>query len=248
MIIGFIDDLDVENVPKTSTESLLESLSLEIMEMSIKDQICGERSSDRDFLGTVIDKFNAIVDNGDPDTIRSISSEIIEWTNRLILTIVHEYNLGYNNPGEDSLENLDILESLYHFFVLDRKRHIKDFFIQYIEIHKRQIIDAMGIGGRGTDITTIANRKKNINKLNVPILSNLTEVIYYIINNAGISSETFLDMIDDGELYVSNIKYYFDSDIILGDFFIKYVEEEVGNYTGEVSGELRTEIRMMLAI
>ena len=121
----YIDELCVDDIATQSTNSLLESLSLEIMETSINDQINGDRSSDRDFLGTVIDKFNAITEEGDPDTVRGIRDEIIEWANRLILSIVHEYNLGYNNPGEDSLENLDVLESLYHFFVLDRKRNTK---------------------------------------------------------------------------------------------------------------------------
>ena len=244
----YIDELCVEDIATQSTDSLLESLSLEIMETSINDQINGDRSSDRDFLGTVIDKFNTITEEGTPDTVRGIRDEIIEWANRLILSIVHEYNLGYNNPGEDSLENLDILESLYHFFILDRKRNTKEFFIKYIEINKKQIIDSMGIGGRGTDITTIANRKKNINKLNVPILSNLTEVVQHITNNCDITSDTFLDLIDDGELYTSNIKYYFDCDMLVGEFFDKYISEEVGEYGDDISGELRTAIRMELSV
>lgn len=244
----FIDDLCVDDISTQSTDSLLESLSLEIMETSIKDQINGERSSDRDFLSTVIDKFEAITNNADTDSIRGISNEIIDWSNRLILAIVHEYNLGYNNPGDDSLENLDILESLYNFFVLDRKRYTKEFFIKYIDINKKQIIDSMGIGGRGTDITTIANRRKNINKLNVPILSNLTEVISYIINNTDVDSDEFLNIVDEGELYTSNVKYYFDTGMLVGNFFLKYVEEEVGSYTDEVSGELRTAIRTNLSM
>lgn len=244
----FIDDLCVDDIPTQSTDSLLESLSLEIMETSIKDQINGERSSDRDFLSTVIDKFEAITNNADTDSIRGISNEIIDWSNRLIIAIVSEYNLGYNNPGEDSLENLDILESLYNFFVLDRKRYTKEFFIKYIDINKKQIIDSMGIGGRGTDITTIANRRKNINKLNVPILSNLTEVISYIINNTDVDSDEFLNIVDEGELYTSNVKYYFDTGMLVGNFFLKYVEEEVGSYTDEVSGELRTAIRTNLSM
>lgn len=244
----YIDDLCVDDIPTQSTDSLLESLSLEIMETSIKDQINGDRSSDRDFLGTVLDKFNAITDNADSDTIRGISDEIIEWANRLIVSIVNEFNLGYNNPGEESLENLDILESLYHVFILDRKRHTEEFFINYININKERLIETMGIGGRGTDVTTIANKKKKINKNNVPILSNIDEVVHYIVNNEDISPELFLNIIDDGEIYISNIKYYFDCDMLCGDFFYKFVEEETGGYLNNVSGELRSAIRIDLAV
>ena len=243
----YIDDLCVDDIPTQSADSLLESLSLEIMETTIKDQINGERSSDRDFLGTVIDKFNAIVESADTDLVRGIKDEIIEWSNRLILAITTRFNLGYNNPGEDSLENLEILESMYHFFVLEKKRYTKEFFIKYIDMNKKQIIDSMGIGGRGTDITSIANKKKNIDKINVPILSNLTEVIQHIINNCGVDGYEFLDVVDEGELYTSNVRYYFECDMLAGDFFYTYVRDEVGNYTDEVSGELRTAIRMNLS-
>lgn len=243
----FIDELNVDDIPTQSTDSLLESLSLEIMESSINDQITYGSNTSRDFLETVINKFNAIIENSNDETSRGIKHEMLEWTNRLILSIVNEYNLGYNNPGEDSLENLDILESLYHFFVIDRERYTKDFFIKYIDIHKRDIINSMGIGGRGTDITTIANKKKNISKYNIPILSNLTEVISFIMNSNDIDSETFLSLVDEGEVYTSNISYYFETQMLVGDFFNKYVESEVGGFNDEISNDLRIAIRMNLA-
>jgi hypothetical protein len=244
----FIDELNTEDINDYMPETLLESLSLEIMETTIIDQINGDRSSDRDFLGTVLDKFNAISKYADPDNIRGIRYEIVDWANRLITAIVNEYNLGYNNPGEETLESLDILESLYHFFILDRKRYTKDFFIKYIDINKEQIAEDMGINNKGNDVTTIANRKKNIDKANVPILSNIAEVVQHIIRNVDISTDLFLDLVDEGEVYTSNIRYYFDSGILIGDFFHRYIEEDIGDYTDDVSGELRTAIRMNLSI
>ena len=243
----YIDELCVEDIPTQTTDSLLESLSLDIMEESIKDQITLNVNPNRDFLGTIIDKFNAIVENADTDSVRGIKQEMLEWCNRLISTIVNEYELGYNNPGEESLDCIDILESLYHFFVLDRRRNTKNFFIKYIEINKKEIIDAMCLTNKGTDITTIANKKKNISKDNISILSNLTEVIEFIMSSAGVSSTGFIDLVDEGDLYTSNVSYYFDTDMLAGDFFLKYIEEEVGSYTTDISTDLRTSIRSNLA-
>ena len=243
----YIDELCVEDIPTQTTDSLLESLSLDIMEESIRDQITLNVNPNRDFLGTIIDKFNAIVENADADSVRGIKQEMLEWCNRLISTIVNEYELGYNNPGEESLDCIDILESLYHFFVLDRRRNTKNFFIKYIEINKKEIIDAMCLTNKGTDITTIANKKKNISKDNISILSNLTEVIEFIMSSAGVSSTGFIDLVDEGDLYTSNVSYYFDTDMLAGDFFLKYIEEEVGGYTTDISTDLRTSIRSNLA-
>ena len=244
----YIDDLCVADIATQSVDSLLESLSLEIMETSITDQITSGNNSNRDFLSTIINKFNAIIENATTEQSRGIKDEMIEWSNRLILTIVNEYNLAYNSPAEETLESIDILESLYNFFVIDRRHHTKEFFIKYIDINKKQIIEAMDIGGRGTDITTIANKKKNISKYNVPILSNLTEVIQYIMNSCDIDTEEFFNIIDNGDLYTSNVRYYFESDMLMGDFFYKYVEEEVSGYADDISTELRTAIRINLSI
>lgn len=244
---GYIDDLNIEDIPTQTTDSLLESLSLEIMESSIMDQITSGNNSSRNFLETVIEKFNAIVENADADSVRGIKDEMMDWCDRLIRAIVREYNLGYNNPGEESLDCVDILDSLYHFFILDRKDNTINFFINYININKKQIIDTLGIGGRGSDITSLAYRKKNIPKNNVPILSNLSEVIQFIMNSSSVTSEEFFDMIDDGDYYTTNVRYYFDSSMIVGPFFDEYVQNEVGKFADDVSTELRAAIRADLA-
>ena len=243
---GYIDDLNIEDIATQTTDSLLESLSLEIMESSIMDQITNGRNSSRDFLETIIEKFNAIVENADTDSVRGIKDEMVEWCNRLIRAIVREYNLGYNNPGEETLDCIDILESLYHFFILDKKENTKTFFINYININKKQIIDTLGIGGRGSDVTSLAYRKKNIQKNNVPILSNLSEVIQFIMDSSSVTTEEFFMLIDDGDYYTSNVRYYFESGMLVGDFFDDYVRNEVGGFTDDISIELRAAIRTEL--
>ena len=243
----FVEDLVVEEIPFQTTDTLLDSLSLPIMERSIRDQIDNSFNTSRDFLSVVLDKFMVINENGESDTIRGIRNEIIAWANSLILAIVTKYNLGYNNGNEESLESLDILDTLYNFFILDKKENTTRFFIQYIDINKKDIAERMGLNSRSTDVTTLANRKKNIPKHNVPILSNLYEVIKYIINDAGISSEEFMNIINDGNYYTEKIKSYFDDDLLIGEFFQEYIATEVGTYADDISMELRTAIRSHLS-
>jgi len=244
----YIEDLSVEEIASQSTDSLLESLSLPIMETSIRDQIENGFNATRDFLEIVIRKFRAIEENADDDSIRGIRSEIVDWSNQLIHAIINQYNLGYNNINEESVDgSLDILETLYHFFVLDKHRNTINFFIQYIDCNKKDIANQMGLNARSGDITTIANRKKNIPKDNVPILSNLDEVIRYISSEAGIEATEFLDTIDDGDYYIANIISYYNQDMLMGDFYQQYISGEVGSYADDISMSLRSDIRTHLS-
>lgn len=242
----YIDDLDVESIATQSTDSLLEQLSLPIMETSIRNQISSTSNTSRDFLDTVLRKFHAIDENADADSTRGIRSEMVDWAESLVLAIVHQYDLGYDNPGEDSLESLDILEALYHFFVLEKRENTISFFKQYIDIHKKEIADQMNLNTRSGDITTMANKKKNIPKYNIPILSNLDEVISFI-SNAGISPDEFLELVDDGSYYTALVHQYFNDGMLIGDFFSQYISNEIGTYGDDISMELRSAIRTHLS-
>jgi hypothetical protein len=242
----YIDDLSVEDIASQTADMLLESLSLEVMESSIREQI-QHNISRRDFLDTVLAKFRAINEYADDDTARGIRSEMVDWANSLIVVIVQQYDLGYNNPNEDSLDSLDILEVLYNFFVINKHDNTFDFFKQYIEINKKAIADQMGLNARSGDITTIANRKKNIPKDNIPILSNLDEVIQFIVSGANVESEEFLNTINDGNYYTAMMLDYFDAGLLCGNFFPEYIKGEVGRYAEDISMGLRNEIRIFLA-
>ncbi len=243
----YIEDLAVDDIAQRTADDLLESLSLPTMESSIRDQIDTDFNTSRDFLETVLSKFRAINERADDDSARGIKSEMVDWANSLIRTIIHHYNLGYNNINEESLDSLEILESLYHFFVLDKRTNTTEFFINYIDQHKKEIADQMGLNAKSGDITTLANKKKDIPKLNVPILSNLDEVIRYISGEAGITSEEFLNTIDNGDYYIANVISYFDQQMIFGEFFHEYIRTEVGTYTDDISMALRSEIRTHLS-
>lgn len=243
----YIEDLSVDDIPFQTADALLESLSLAVMESSIRDQIQNGFNTSRDFLETVLAKFEAINEHADADSARGIRSEMVDWANSLISAIINRYGLGYNNLEDETLDSLYILEAMYHFFVLDKHENTLEFFKRYIDIHKKEIAEQMGLNVRGTDITTIANRKKNIPKHNVPILSNLDEVIRFIASQASVSSTEFLTILDDGDFYVAKIQSYFHDELLFGEFFGEYIKGEVAPYTDDISMELRSAIRTHLS-
>ena len=242
-----VEDLVVEEIPFQTADDLLDSLSLPIMKRSIMDQITSEFNTSRDFLSVVLDKFMVINENGEDDATRGIRDEMVDWANDLILAIVRRYNLAYNNINEESLQSLEILEALYNFFILDKKKNVTKFFIQYIDINKKEITERMGLNTRGGDITTLANKRKNISKNNIPILSNLYEVIKYVANDAGITSYDMMKILNDGDYYIEKVLSYFEDDMLIGDFYTDYISNEVGSYMEDISMDLRSAIRAHLS-
>ena len=176
----YVEGMEVATIAFRTADDLLEELELSIMESSIRDQIQNGFNTSRDFLATVLNKFNAINEYADDDSARGIRSEMVDWANSLVSAIVTQYDLGYNNLDSESLDVLDVLDSLYHFFVLDRHSNVIEFYKQYIDMHKREIAEQMNLSAKNGDITTMANKKKNIHKDNIPILSNLDEVIQFV--------------------------------------------------------------------
>lgn len=240
-------DLDLDNLEFQTASSLLESLSLDIMEDAINYQINGQSGSDQDFLTTVIRKFNIIINSvADPESLTGLKAEMSDWSNRLIEAITTKYNIGYNiNCCNDSLESLSILESLYHTFILNRYEYVRVFLINYIDQNKTEIIQSLGLNAKGTDITSIAAKRKNIYKTNIPIIANLDEVINFILDS-NVSSEEFLDMVDDGEVYVHDIHEYFETGTMIGNFVYDYISQELGGYSTQTSTDIRNAIRLHL--
>ena len=148
----YVEGMEVATIASRTADDLLEELELSIMESSIRDQIQNGFNTSRDFLATVLNKFNAINEYADDDSARGIRSEMVDWANSLVSAIVTQYNLGYNNLDSESLDVLDVLESLYHFFVLDRHNNVIEFYKQYIDMHKREIAEQMNLSAKNGDI------------------------------------------------------------------------------------------------
>lgn len=243
---NYIDELDVETIHDLTADSLLESLSLEIMETSINNQITEDIGAPRNFLETVLLKFDAIQKYANRDSLVQVQNEIIDWAESLNRSIINRFNLAYMAPAEDSTESLEILEALYNFFILDRHRHTVSFFTNYISTNKNHLIDTMGLDKKGMDITTMANKKRKLSKTATIISANLVEVIDYIVEYEEITPDIFFESIDDGDMYVAMVREMFDNCTLAGDFFKTYVERDTGDFTGDMTVELRVTLRSML--
>lgn len=241
------DDLNPIDVVDESVESLLDSLSLDTVRTNIEQQIDGSVSPNRNFLGVVLSKFQMIKENKvDPDDIKELNNEMIEFCAGLVGRICSQFSLGIDPSTDDSMEYLDILQNLYTFFVTNREYYVKEFVLQYILQNKKYIVDSLDIGGKGTDVTSIAYRKRNLGKYDVAILANINAVMDYVKDSIDIGPEEFLTTIDDGDYTVNEVLGYFQSGILAGNFVRMYVDSVVDERSSDSALQIRNDIRMEL--
>lgn len=246
-----ISEFAPEDVSEMTIESLLDSLSLGVMRDNIIHQIKGSIDSQQNFLSIVIEKFeNIIRDVDDSDIERELKLEIVSFCQNLIGEIVKEYDLSFDDYYEESMECIEMLSVLYNFFILRKKEYVTSFLIAYIQSNKQALMDSFNASADDkalTDVTAMSNKKKNIQKDNVWILSNVNTIINFIAS-VDIDVSEFLNTINDGDFYISKFVDYVDEDRIGGDFVSRYIRDMIDDYSSANSTEIRNSVRLAFMV
>lgn len=232
---------------KTDLESLLESLSLDLMKDNILQQINYQTTSTTDFMSTIFAKFKVILEQDwiDDDNKREIRFQMCDFCDELILSISNHYNLFINQISDDYESKIEIVNTLYNFFVLNRFDNIERFFIAYINKYKNELIETLDIDDKSKDITSISNKKKNLSRENVCILSNITEIINFIKNNNTVDPVEFMELINDGEYYTDRLITYYQDAEIAGDYINILLSEVLNDdYDESEISRIRNNIRI----
>lgn len=230
----------------TNLDDLLNALGLSLTTDNIRKQINNETSSTINFLEEVRGKFdNFLVEETiDEEDKTEIKLQMMDFCEDLIQQIVDEYGLFLNVISDDYETLLSILDILYNFFILNRYQNVEDFIIQYIEINKVPLSESIENDDKIKDVTTISNRKKNFDPLDVFILSHINEIINFIKNSGVIDSHEFINTINDGELYISKIANLFDDGTLYGNFVPRLLQVVLGEeYDSNEATRIRNSIR-----
>lgn len=233
----------------TDLESLLESLSLDLMENNIDMQISCQISSTTDFLSTVFSKFRYILNMDDivDEDKMEIRFQIIDFCDELIAKIANNYELVVNEISDDYESKIELLDTLYNFFILNRYGNVERFLINYINKNKEELIEILQIDDKNKDITSISNKKKNISRENICMLSQLTEVINFIRTNQVVDAMEFINIINEGEYYTDKLIQYYDNYTLAGDFTQILLNEVLDDdYDTSELSRIRNNVRISL--
>lgn len=236
-------DFAPEDIPDISAEQLLDSLTLGVMRNNIVQQIRGKVSTQQNFLSIVIEKFEIIEKNVEnPDILREIQYEIIDFCRGLILEITDFYNLAYDDDYGTSKQVIEIISVLYNFFIARGEEFVRTFFINYIQNNRTRLLKEIGVTTSTEDVTSLSSAKKNVQTENIQLLQNMDAIINFVAGNY-IDPFEFIQTIDDGDFYISKLKEYLTDDIIIGDFANQYIMQFTDDYSSEQSTNIRNQIR-----
>lgn len=230
----------------TNIDELLNSLGLDLMKDNIQKQIRNETTSTTDFLSVIVDKFKNMLEEEsiEEEDKSEIKVQIIDFCEELIQLISEEYGIAINMISDDYQNMISIMTTLYNFLILNRYHNVEKFLIAYIEENKKPLAQSIGADDRVKDITSIANRKKNFDKDDVAVLSHISEIIDFIKNSNTIESDEFLSIVDDGELYTSQMVNYYSDGTLVGNFVPSILCVVLGEeYDSNEATRIRNSIR-----
>lgn len=240
------EELTKEDVEEMTVQGLLEYLSLDVLRTNALKQITGEIETTRDLLEDAYDRYNFFRTNKtDPSEIKELDDEFIDnFCMPIIDAISKQFNLGIDHTIEESLACIDMADTLYTFFILNREEFTTQYLISYIKTHGTDIINVMGLGGN-TDVSAQAYKKSGIDKDAVTLIANVNSVIDFIIAENGLDPMEFLNSMVDEMECVDSMKEYYQTYQVMGQFVQEYLDI-LNDHGTERSLRIRNNVRVLL--
>jgi hypothetical protein len=224
-------------------QEYLTDLSFDVVQANISEQLVSPLDITVNYLENILDKYDSAKEiySDNEDVINNITSTMEDFCFNILNEISSVYNLSIDMDRLTS--EYDIIKAcqfIYEFLVLRFKKNITRFFYQYIKQNKKIIIEKFSDNKK--DVTTLTYKKMLKNKDDVIIISNLPEIISFIIS-LDIDPLVFLDYSVNESLYQGiYMKELVTNNIILGDFVDSYISLCVDEYS-DVFDEILANIK-----
>lgn len=145
------------------------------------------------YLNIVTDKFNLIEDQyrDDPETIYKVNDMRIFVYSEVAKIISEYFNVDLNIDYDMPKLVEEIVTDVYEFFIVNIRKTGYRFLLNYIKENKKEIVEALDLSKPNKDVTTNSVKKK-LKSVDVKIISNLYEVVDYVLS-LNIPDDTFIE-------------------------------------------------------
>lgn len=183
----FNDDMSSE----IEIEMLLTDLPIELIKENVNSQL-SKIYGTVNYLNIVSDKLQLIEEQyDDPDIKRRVNDIRNEFFKEIIDIITEKFDINVNIDYSDAYQTENIAMDLYEFFIVENRKNTYKFLLNYIKENKKDIVETLNLSKPKKDVTTMSVRKK-LKSIDVKIISNLYEVVDYIVN-IGVGDDEFLE-------------------------------------------------------
>lgn len=238
---------DYEPITNLETELLLTEMPLEVIKENLKVQINNPLSTRVNFLEPMLDKFRVIQDElGDnPEAMQELKSIRVNLFGFLIDALNDAYDLDVEYDPDNGGETQTIGYALYTFLILRYKKNITRFLYKYIKRNKKSLAQEFESYQKKKDVSSLTIKKKIKDKNTILIISNLPEIINYVIN-LEVSAPDFFEYLDDDDLFeVQTIQQLMNSGKMSDSFIDKYIDVST-DINDFILDDIQSDIRLKL--
>ena len=240
-----IDNEQFENITGLDTYSLLQEMSVEVLEESLRRQIPDPLSTRVNFLSNIEDIYNFYEKQHDDsirDDILEVVDRLINETSRLIS---ETYNFSLDIETLDSrADRVNGVVDMYRFLILRYKKNISNYIFNYIIKNRKSLAEEFASVAKKKDVTIINTKKKIRNKEGIIIISNLTAVIKYILS-LHCEVDTFIELSASNYYESEQVRNLWEQGYIQGSFVRKYFDLMIDEYD-DVIVEVFEDVKMKI--
>lgn len=214
-----INDFDVQRI--------MGDLPIEVIKENILTQINDPLLYTSDYADDVYETLeNAKQELDHIDVYREdIYEEYDKFNLFLLSNVSNRFNLGIDVELLDSCQLNNMAYNCYLFFIVNLKENLENFLYNYISNNRDELSKMFDSEFKRKDVTTINMKKTCSRKEDILVLSNLVDVINYVLNIDFDASE-FIDLcIEPGEELGEIIKQQVDTFEIPGNFVPIIIDE-----------------------
>ena len=241
--MGIFSDYEYEPT-NIDTEIFLSSMPLSIMEDNIKSQFKNPLEYRKvDYVHSFFRNYKYSVDNAETDEelieIDDFRSQFVQFMCELFHRAL---NIGLPDIEDKSKEDQEeLIRFTYRYFITNIKRNFVNFILNYIYEHKKHLCEN---AQRKKDISSLSLKKEIDDNDDVLILSNLSDIIDYILNDDSITVTDFIRMSDRKRpsfeaMYIDDRYNDFS---ITGNFIKNYVNMVDNDFKVEIEQKVRNHI------
>lgn len=241
----FYDSDEYEVASADDVYDILAELPFNLIKESIIEQINDPLQSNNDYIDVILDKCRVFKETyGDiEDVAKDLNTSISDFFTFVLTEINNRYDMGIDIDYISSTPDLvEITTSLYNFFILRYVKNISKYITNFIIDNKKSILDAFGDTSTKKDVTTLAYKKSIKNKEDLTIITNLPNIIKFILD-LQIEPQEFIKLCAGKDNYDANIilDLIYESKMI-GNFIGNYLSPATDEHD-YIIDEIQTEVK-----
>lgn len=242
MIYGGADEINGFDV-----ERIMGDLPIEVIKENIITQINDPLTYTTDYADDVyivLDQAKEELDHIDQYR-EELNDELDKFNLFLLSNVESKFNLGIDVEELDAVDLDRLAKNCYSFFVVNLRENLENFLYNYITNNKVELANLFDSEYKRKDVTTMNMKKSLKSKEDVLVVSNLINVINYVLDLEFDASE-FIDLcIEPGDYLGEEIKKSTDVFEISGDFVPPMIDELKINHN-DIIDEIASSIRLSI--